>query len=215
MFAYCGSNPVVKTDPSGQVPIWWYFIETHDWGHVHKLVSLDISAKYGVQREVWVDRGGNPNGGRMDIFSDGSVWEIKHGTKNILVAQAQARTYLGSHTSSDELVESLGRVGAFSSGFPFEYAGCSYYVHYSTKADGAIIYEVYESESRTGRNTVTVPAVISENAYQTAATTFPDTHSGWTSPGALPGWVFSIGFGGISITGSPAGGLFPWMEQTA
>jgi len=142
----------------------------------------------------------------MDIFSNGSVWEIKHGIANTLVAQAQASTYLGSHTASGELVESLGRVDAFSGGFPFVYAGCPFYVHYSTKADGAIIYEVYESEARTGRNTVAVPAVIPERTYQTAA---------GTSTAALPGWAFPVKFGGISITGNPAGGLFPWMEQAA
>ena len=143
MFAYCGNNPVLFSDPKGIFFKWLYLIP--NWGAIHRAVEQHILEKYksthDLQNEVPVTRTSQA-AGRMDIFERGTgeVWEIKH--KGLEVAASlQATSYVGGTLKNGKTVTALGAGGAFRGDFDYSYLGHNYHVEYNTPAPGVIIYD--------------------------------------------------------------------------
>ena len=122
MFAYCLNNPVQYVDFDGNASFWYFLIIDSDFGFIHRMVQREIALKYNVSKELWVSKGGEKVG-RVDIMrSNGSIWEVKHGTNNPIVRKArmiaakwQAEQYLGAKADRNDVAASnLGEVGAFS-----------------------------------------------------------------------------------------------------
>ena len=202
MFAYCLNNPVQYVDFDGNASFWYFLIIDSDFGFIHRMVQREIALKYNVSKELWVSKGGEKVG-RVDIMrSNGSIWEVKHGTNNPIVRKArmiaakwQAEQYLGAKADRNDVAASnLGEVGAFSGSFMVECRGQMYLVTYETPADGVILYYVQETQKSGKPDYVYVPKAD----RGTEKTTLPQPQASYTYGGG-PGPLIApipVGIGG-------------------
>ena len=189
-------------DFDGNASFWYFLIIDSDFGFIHRMVQREIALKYNVSKELWVSKGGEKVG-RVDIMrSNGSIWEVKHGTNNPIVRKArmiaakwQAEQYLGAKADRNDVAASnLGEVGAFSGSFMVECRGQMYLVTYETPADGVILYYVQETQKSGKPDYVYVPKAD----RGTEKTTLPQPQASYTYGGG-PGPLIApipVGIGG-------------------
>ena len=155
MFAYCYNNPIGYVDENGDSAIWWALLQLCRMGFVHMCVEAHILSKYstmGVEVELWLVNEKGTFVGRADVMIGGQVWEIKHGgndpaTQNARIgtAQLQAKLYLDkTAVRNGNTVTCLGPQNAFNGHFTVTVLDRSYYVEYTTPAEGAILYVITE-----------------------------------------------------------------------
>ena len=85
MFAYCGNNPVNRSDPSGyKWKFWRVLFEDHRPGYIHWAVEAHIVLGGLAQKELVL-----PGVGRADIYKPetGEIWEIKYGGSSDVAKQ--------------------------------------------------------------------------------------------------------------------------------
>jgi len=152
MFAYCGNNPIIYSDPTGaRRTIWFQLFEDHDPGYIHRAVQTDILAKYNASAVIFSSEYYMPGIGRADIVcpQTGEMWEIKHGgssdvaySQGISSADEQLNRYILNGAPFEK-----GRANAFSGTFVIRQNDTNYFVTYSTPQQGVILYSVMEASN--------------------------------------------------------------------
>ena len=147
-------------DDTGEIPFWALIAKkVLDWGLAHRLVQADIKAEnFGVETEVDVDRG-HYRGGRVDVYQNGMIWEVKSEGSAALAAP-QAESYLNCKVSRRaEYVKELGPAGAFNGTIDLSsFFGYDYVITYWTPSEGVILYRVDEVKPAKHEATEPVPA---------------------------------------------------------
>ena len=133
MFAYCMNNPVMGTDPDGDLPY---------PGFIHNKVVNKIADKHGYFKEQIISYG--KTYGRADLISpSGEVWDVKpNSERHIKRGEKQVNNYVENtwlrNTNNVEL--SIG--GPIKSGnFSFEDSSIIYDVSYRYARNGVIVYD--------------------------------------------------------------------------
>ena len=145
MFAYCLNDPVNRSDINGTTSLWFYLIENHDMGFVHRAVVADIQKTYSVQTEVPLS-----GYGRADIVNGSSVWEVKHAGKKPVQRMILAFSEACGYVLLNNELDTVGVWGAFDGSLYIGCADSSYRVEYCTPFWGAVLYTVSEDPSYKG-----------------------------------------------------------------
>ncbi len=76
MFAYCGNNPVMGYDPSGESPFGTN-LDLSEYGFIHYMVQMDCFIKFGWEMEIYVN--GSRGRGRLDLLNPltNEYYEVK------------------------------------------------------------------------------------------------------------------------------------------
>ena len=154
MFAYCGNDPVLGIDESGDYPIWPVLFEDDDPGFIHRAVQNHIVYHHpGIGKEKAIYYADGTLCGRADLYaSDGSIWEIKTTRTGAAAAELRLCQYCGNG-------QTLGRNGPTtmrgeSGFFPGYFCGSfaltcgedSYTVVYYTPQPGVVLYYAKKNE---------------------------------------------------------------------
>ena len=200
MFAYCKNNPVIFKDNSGESAesVIGLFKILYIYFRLHQCVQKDIIMKYKYMNlvdEVTVKRTNGTNG-RMDLYSHGLVWEIKHG-ENPKIAKDQANSYVGGTITSrkidkGKLVKDLGDGGIFEGSCSIVIFGDIYDISYNSPTDGVVLYEFNKRQ---------------EQEYELV----PQTEKSYAP--MIP-FAFVPVPAGQPVGGFfPPGALYPWVQQ--
>lgn len=151
MFAYCGNNPVNRSDPSGyKWKFWKVLFEDHRPGYIHWAVQAHILLGGLVEKELVL-----LGVGRADIYKPETdeIWEIKHGGSSEAAQQKntnEAIKQLEGYLEYKGIPLRIGAAGAFKGEFVLDCGGCSYLITYDTPQDGVILYYMKALEKRRG-----------------------------------------------------------------
>ena len=141
MFAYCGNNPVNRSDPSGHKwKFWRVLFEDHRPGYIHWAVEAHIVLDGVAQKELVL-----PGVGRADIYrpETGEIWEIKYGGSSEAAQQKNTNKALEQivlYLNNKEIPLQIGAAGAFKGEFVLDCGGYSYLITYDTPQAGVILY---------------------------------------------------------------------------
>lgn len=166
MFAYCGNNPVMCSDPTGtKRKIWFQLFQDHDPGYLHRAVQVHILTTKNIEAVVYQSEYYMAGVGRADIVSlrTGEMWEIKYGgsgadayLNGIDSATAQLDRYISKGSTLKK-----GRANTFSGSFTVGVGSLNYFVSYSTPKEGVILYNVSRmNEVQTKPDFVYVPHTL-------------------------------------------------------
>ena len=168
MFAYCLNNPVNRVDGSGLYSLWKFLFKDHDFGFIHRAVQAHIALNHGAETEICI------LGGRADIKIEEAVWEVKHaGTSpwiRICQAQTQAKKYIDG-----KRITHLGTAGKFNGFFYISCGDYSYYVEYTTPAEGVVLYTVTEVQNYNGKYFRNYQPHAQQNEHEQLSPIFDNT----------------------------------------
>ena len=169
MFAYCSSNPVNFSDPTGYKQKFWYILfEEHQPGYIHTRVQLHILAVYNTTEGLYRKEFAIPGIGRVDIIkpSTGEAWEIKYGGSTVersIERIDEALNQLSKYTV-DSTGLHPGSAGAFTGFFTINCESNSYGVFYMTPEAGVILYYLLPLESVKKADFVFAPSTVQESS---------------------------------------------------